>query len=538
LTFFGSEDKIRTLLNQNGRNKDILNLMVLLVVALVIVCFSGVFLAGFFVRKIVAEKQIGSAKTEGERILALLKEQGENEKKILLLEGKDEVFRFKQESEKEIAERRRDIQFQEKRIRQKEEAIERKFESAAEKEKNLEKKLKYIEEKLAEAEAEKAMQIVKLEEIAGFTREQAKEIIIARLQDELVHERGQKIKEYEQNLNEEKEEISRNILSMAIQRCAAEHICETAVSVVSLPNDEMKGRIIGREGRNIRAIETATGADIIIDDTPEAIAVSCFDPIRREIARRAIEWLVLDGRIHPAKIEEAVKRSEDEMDKEIKTAGQNTILEAGVQGIHIELVKLLGRLKYRTSYGQNVLSHSLETAQICGSLAAELGLDSVLAKRCGLLHDIGKALTHENEGAHTDLGAQFARRYKENEIVVNAIEKHHQNGESENIMTVLVQAADAVSAARPGARCENLENYVKRLQKLERIASDFDGVERCFAIQAGREVRVMINPEKISDDAMVILAREVCRKIESEMTYPGQVKVSVIRETKVYDYAK
>lgn len=515
-----------------------MNLMVLLVVALVIVCFSGVFLAGFFVRKIVAEKQIGSAKTEGERILALLKEQGENEKKILLLEGKDEVFRFKQESEKEIAERRRDIQFQEKRIRQKEEAIERKFESAAEKEKNLEKKLKYIEEKLAEAEAEKAMQIVKLEEIAGFTREQAKEIIIARLQDELVHERGQKIKEYEQNLNEEKEEISRNILSMAIQRCAAEHICETAVSVVSLPNDEMKGRIIGREGRNIRAIETATGADIIIDDTPEAIAVSCFDPIRREIARRAIEWLVLDGRIHPAKIEEAVKRSEDEMDKEIKTAGQNTILEAGVQGIHIELVKLLGRLKYRTSYGQNVLSHSLETAQICGSLAAELGLDSVLAKRCGLLHDIGKALTHENEGAHTDLGAQFARRYKENEIVVNAIEKHHQNGESENIMTVLVQAADAVSAARPGARCENLENYVKRLQKLERIASDFDGVERCFAIQAGREVRVMINPEKISDDAMVILAREVCRKIESEMTYPGQVKVSVIRETKVYDYAK
>ena len=377
-----------------------------------------------------------------------------------------------------------------------------------------------------------------LERISGFTVEQAKEYMLKSLEDKLTHEKAVKIREFEQQAREEAENNAREIISLAIQRCAADHVAEATISVVPLPNDDMKGRIIGREGRNIRAIETMTGVDLIIDDTPEAITLSCFEPVRREVARIALERLISDGRIHPARIEETIEKARREVDATIKQEGERAVIEAGVNGIHPELIKLLGRLRYRTSYGQNVLNHSLEVAYLCGIMASELGLDPTLARRAGLLHDIGKALDHEIEGSHVDIGVDVARKYKESEAVVHAIQAHHGDVEAKTIIACLVQAADAISAARPGARRENLENYIKRLEKLEAVASSFNGVERCYAIQAGREIRIMVKPDVVNDDRMVLLAREICDKIEQDLEYPGQIKVNIIRESRAIEYAK
>ena len=410
---------------------------------------------------------------------------------------------------------------------------------------NLEKKeevisgkLKSAEEKLKEVESVKKKQFEMLEKISGFSVEQAKEYLLKNLEDELVHEKAIKIMDIEQQTKEEAEQKAREIISLAIQRCAADHVAEATISVVPLPNDDMKGRIIGREGRNIRSIETLTGVDLIIDDTPEAITLSSFDPIRREVARLALERLISDGRIHPAKIEEMIDKARREVDATIKSEGQRAVIEAGVNGIHPELVKLLGRLKYRTSYGQNVLNHSLEVAYLSGLIASELGLDPTLARRAGLLHDIGKALDHEIEGSHIEIGVDIARKYKENEAVIHAIHAHHGDVEAKTIIACIVQASDAISAARPGARRENLENYIKRLEKLEEVASSFKGVDRCFAIQAGREIRIMVKPDVVDDEHMIPLARDICKKIESDLDYPGQIKVNMIRESRTIEYAK
>lgn len=406
------------------------------------------------------------------------------------------------------------------------------------KDETLNKKLKGADDKLAEAEKVKTAQIEVLETISKFTSEQAKDYLLKTLENELVHEKSVKVLDYEQKTRDECEKKAREIISLAIQRVAADHVTEATVSVVPLPNDEMKGRIIGREGRNIRAIETLTGVDLIIDDTPEAITLSCFEPVRREIARVMLEKLISDGRIHPARIEEMYEKARREVENTIKEEGERAVIEAGVNGIHPELIKLLGRLRYRTSYGQNVLNHSLEVAYLAGIMASELGLDPTLARRAGLLHDIGKALDHEIEGSHVEIGVDVARKYKESETVVHAIHAHHGDVEAKTVIACIVQAADAISAARPGARRENLENYIKRLEKLEEIASSFDGVERSFAIQAGREIRIIVKPEKIKDDQMVLLARDICRKIESDVEYPGQIKVNIIRESRAFDYAK
>ena len=377
-----------------------------------------------------------------------------------------------------------------------------------------------------------------MERISGFTAEQAKEFLLKNLENELVHEKAAKIMDIEQQTKDEAENLAREIITVAIQRCAADHVAEATISVVQLPNDEMKGRIIGREGRNIRAIETMTGVDLIIDDTPETITISSFEPVRREVARIALEKLIADGRIHPTRIEEMIEKARREVDATIKQEGERAIIEAGVNGIHPELVKLLGRMKYRTSYGQNVLNHSLEVAFLSGVMASELGLDPTLARRAGLLHDIGKALDHEMEGSHVEIGVDVARKYKEHEVVIDAIQSHHGDVEPKSIIACIVQAADAISAARPGARRENLESYIKRLEKLEEVASSFEGVERCFAIQAGREVRIMVKPEVVDDDQMVLLARDICRKIESDLEYPGQIKVNMVRESRAIEYAK
>lgn len=406
------------------------------------------------------------------------------------------------------------------------------------KDETLNKKLKGADDKLTEAEKVKTAQIEVLETISKFTSEQAKDYLLKTLENELVHEKSVKVLDYEQKTRDECEKKAREIISLAIQRVAADHVTEATVSVVPLPNDEMKGRIIGREGRNIRAIETLTGVDLIIDDTPEAITLSCFEPVRREIARVMLEKLISDGRIHPARIEEMYEKARREVENTIKEEGERAVIEAGVNGIHPELIKLLGRLRYRTSYGQNVLNHSLEVAYLAGIMASELGLDPTLARRAGLLHDIGKALDHEIEGSHVEIGVDVARKYKESETVVHAIHAHHGDVEAKTVIACIVQAADAISAARPGARRENLENYIKRLEKLEEIASSFDGVERSFAIQAGREIRIIVKPEKIKDDQMVLLARDICRKIESDVEYPGQIKVNIIRESRAFDYAK
>ena len=496
------------------------------------------FLAGVAHRKKTAEFTIGSAEQEAKRIVSEAIKNAEAKKKEAVLEGKDEIHRLRSESEKELNDRRKEVQRQERRIQQKEETLDKKIESLENKEEVLNNKIKQAEERLSEAESVKKSQFEMLERISGFTMEQAKDYLLKNLEDELTHDKAVKLMEFEQQTRDEAEKSAREIISMAIQRCAADHVAEATISVVPLPNDEMKGRIIGREGRNIRAIETMTGVDLIIDDTPEAITLSCFEPVRREVARIALERLIADGRIHPARIEETIEKARREVDATIKQEGERVVIEAGVNGVHPELVKLLGRLRYRTSYGQNVLNHSLEVSFLAGIMASELGLDPTIARRAGLLHDIGKALDHEIEGSHVDIGVDVARKYKESETVVHAIQAHHGDVEAKTVIACLVQAADAISAARPGARRENLESYVKRLEKLEEVASSFEGVDRCFAIQAGREVRIMVKPEVISDDRMVLLAREICTKIESDLEYPGQIKVNMIRETKVIEYAK
>ena len=481
---------------------------------------------------------IGSAEDEARRILNDAMKNAEAKKKEAILEAKDEIIKSRNETEKDLRERRTEVQRQEHRIQQKEESLERKIENLEVKENKIAERQKVVEERLAEAEQLKQSQFEMLEKISGFTAEQAKAQLLSLLDGELQHEKAMKISEYDQQLKEESDQRARELISMAIQRCAADHSSETTISVVALPNDEMKGRIIGREGRNIRALETATGVDLIIDDTPEAITISSFDPVRREIARLTLEKLIVDGRIHPARIEETVEKSRQEVERTIKQKGEQAMLDAGVHSMHPEIVKLLGRLYYRTSYGQNVLNHSLEVCYITGLLAAELGEDVSLAKRAGLLHDIGKAIDHEQEGSHIQLGVEAAKKYKENEIVIHAIHAHHGDVEAKTVIDFLVQAADAISSARPGARRENIESYIKRLEKLEEIANSFNGVETSFAIQAGREIRIMIKPDAVSDDQMVLVARDIVKEIENNLDYPGQIKVNLIRENRVIDYAK
>lgn len=511
--------------------------IVIAVAALLIGISAGIYL-GIQRRKKIAEAEIGSAEQEAKRIVSEAIKTAEAKKKEAVLEGKDELHRLRSENEKEIADRRKEVQRQERRIQQKEETLDKKLDNLEAKEEKVSKKLKDADAKLEEIEKIKSSQFEMLERISGYTAEQAKSYLLSQLDSELTHEKATKIMEYEQRLKEEADAKARNIITLAIQRLAADQVAEATVSVVPLPNDEMKGRIIGREGRNIRTIETLTGVDLIIDDTPEAIALSCFEPVRREIARVAIEKLISDGRIHPARIEETVEKARREVELAIKQDGERAVIEVGVNGIHPELIMLLGRLRYRTSYGQNVLNHSIEVAYLCGLIATELGLDPTVAKRAGLLHDIGKALDHEHEGSHIELGVEVARKYRENDAVIHAIQAHHGDVEAKTVVACIVQAADAISAARPGARRENLENYIKRLQKLEEVASSFNGVERCFAIQAGREIRIMIKPEVVKDEGMIPLAREICKKIESDLEYPGQIKVNIIRESRAIDYAK
>ncbi|WP_399552834.1 ribonuclease Y [uncultured Ruminococcus sp.] len=511
--------------------------VILIVVAVIVGAAVGIFIGNAY-RKKVAEAEIGSAEEEAKRIVSDAMKTAEAKKKEAILEGKDEVHRLRSEGEKELADRRKEVQRQERRIQQKEETLDRKIDNVEKKEDRVNKKIKDAEVRLAEAETIKKSQFEMLERISGFTVDQAKTYLLDQLEGELGREKSLKIMEYEQQLKDESDKRARNIISLAIQRCAADQVAEATVSVVPLPNDEMKGRIIGREGRNIRAIETMTGCDLIIDDTPEAITLSCFEPVRREIARVALEKLISDGRIHPARVEEMVEKARREVEQSIKQAGERAVLDAGVHGLHPELVKILGRLKYRTSYGQNVLKHSLEVSYISGMIASELGLDPKVAKRAGLLHDIGKALDHEIEGSHVEIGVDIARKYKESDAVVHAIHAHHGDVEAKTVVACIVQAADAISAARPGARRENLENYIKRLQKLEEVASSFKGVENSFAIQAGREIRIMVKPEQVKDDEMASLARDICKKIEEELEYPGQIKVNIIRESRAVDFAK
>ena len=495
-------------------------------------------LVGIQIRKKKAEREISSAEDEAKRIINEAIKSAESKKREALLEAKEEILKNRAEYEKEVKERRADMQRQERRLQQKEENIDRKTDAIEKKEEALAEKHDAILKEQDEIKLIKRSQTEMLERISGFTADQAQEYLIQQVESEVTHETAMKIKEIEARAKDEADQRAREIVATAIQRCAADHVAEITVSVVPLPNDEMKGRIIGREGRNIRTLETLTGADLIIDDTPEAITVSCFEPVRREVARLALEKLIADGRIHPTHIEEMVEKARREVDAVIRAEGERAVLETGVRGVHPELQKLLGRLHYRTSYGQNVLQHSIEVSHIAGMMAAELGADVTAAKRAGLLHDIGKAVDHEMEGTHIQLGVEFCRKYKEKEDIIHAIQAHHGDVECKTLVACLVQAADAVSAARPGARRENLENYIKRLEKLEEITSDYPGVEKSYAIQAGREVRVMVKPEQVSEDQMVILAHDLARRIESELEYPGQIKVHVLRETKVVEYAK
>ena len=513
-------------------------LAIILIVVGTAVGIAAGFGFGIVYRKKVAEREIGSAEAEATRLINEAIRSGESRKKEMLLEAKDEIHKSRTEYEKEVKERRAELSKTERRLEQKEATLDKKSEAFEKKEEELALKLQKVAETQAEVDAAKAAQIKALEVISGLTQEQAKQTLLQSVEEDVRHETAVKIKEIEQQMKDECDEKAREILSIAIQRCAADHAAEATVSVVALPNDEMKGRIIGREGRNIRTLETITGVDLIIDDTPEAITVSSFDPVRREIARLALEKLIADGRIHPTRIEDMVEKSRKEVDRTIREEGERACYEAGVHNLNPELIKILGRQKYRTSYGQNVLNHSMEVAHIAGLMAAELGVDVALAKRAGLLHDLGKSIDHEVEGSHVQLGADIARKYKENPVVVNAIEAHHGDVEPKTVIAVLVQAADAVSAARPGARRENVENYIRRLQKLEELTGSYPGVDKAFAIQAGREVRIMVKPEVVSEDNMVLLARDVAKKIESELEYPGQIKVNVIRETKAVEYAK
>ena len=496
------------------------------------------FLVGFVYRKKVAEREIGSAESEATRIINEAIRGGENKKREMLVEAKEEIHKSRTEYEKEVKERRADLQKQERRLQQKEESLDKKLDTFERKEDDLRKRQAAVAATQDEVNLIKKSQLEVLEKISGLTQEDAKAQLLQNLENECRHDSAVKIREIESELKENADQLAREIISIAIQRCAADHSAEATVSVVPLPNDEMKGRIIGREGRNIRTLESITGVDLIIDDTPEAITVSSFDPVRREIARLALEKLIADGRIHPTRIEDMVEKARKEVDRVIKQEGERAAFETGVNNLHPELIKLLGRQKFRTSYGQNVLNHSIEVAHIAGLLASELGVDVALAKRAGLLHDLGKSVDHEMEGSHVQLGVELARKYNESPDVIHAIEAHHNDVEPRTVIACLVQAADAISAARPGARRENVENYIRRLEKLEELTGTYPGVEKSFAIQAGREVRIMVKPEEVSEDNMTLLARAIAKKIESELEYPGQIKINVIRETKATEYAK
>ncbi len=507
------------------------------VVVLVIVAVL-MFLLGILYRKKVSEREISSAEEEARRIINESIKSAESKKREALLEAKEEIHRSRTEYEREVKERRADLQKQERRLQQKEENLDKKMDNFERKTESLSRKIAEVESQQEEIKTIKKSQLEMLERISGYTVEEAKAYLISTIEAEVTHEMAVKVKEIEARYKEEADSHARELISIAIQRCAADHASEITVSVVPLPNDEMKGRIIGREGRNIRSIETLTGCDLIIDDTPEAITVSSFDPVRREIARMALEKLIADGRIHPARIEEMVAKAQREVNATIKAEGERAVFETNVQGLHPDLIKLIGRQKYRTSYGQNVLNHSMEVAHIAGLLASELGVDVATAKRAGLLHDLGKSVDHEVEGSHVTIGVDIARKYKESEEVIHAIHAHHGDVEAHSIIACIVQAADAISAARPGARRENIENYVKRLEKLEEVSKSFPGIESTYAIQAGREIRVMVKPEEVGEDQMVLLARDIAKKIEEELTYPGQIKVHVLRETKAIEYAK
>ena len=496
------------------------------------------FLVGFVYRKKVAEREIGSAESEATRIINEAIKGGENKKREMLVEAKEEIHKSRTEYEKEVKERRADLQKQERRLQQKEESLDKKLDTFERKEDDLRKRQAAVAATQDEVNLIKKSQLEVLEKISGLTQEDAKAQLLQNLENECRHDSAVKIREIESELKENADQLAREIISIAIQRCAADHSAEATVSVVPLPNDEMKGRIIGREGRNIRTLESITGVDLIIDDTPEAITVSSFDPVRREIARLALEKLIADGRIHPTRIEDLVEKARKEVDRVIKQEGERAAFETGVNNLHPELIKLLGRQKFRTSYGQNVLNHSIEVAHIAGLLASELGVDVALAKRAGLLHDLGKSVDHEMEGSHVQLGVELARKYNESPDVIHAIEAHHNDVEPRTVIACLVQAADAISAARPGARRENVENYIRRLEKLEELTGTYPGVEKSYAIQAGREVRIMVKPEEVSEDNMTLLARAIAKKIESELEYPGQIKINVIRETKATEYAK
>ena len=518
--------------------------MVSPVIAAVIAVVAGVvaaaiaFFAGVSYRRKTAEAKIGSAEEEAKRLINDAMKAAQQKRKEALIEAKDEAFQLKAEADKEIKERRSELSRQERRLDQKEEAMDRKTAVLEQKETDLAKRSELVEARLDEIEQIKARELDKMETIAGLTAEDAKQLLLNRLDEQLTHEKAMHIAAFETQTKDECDTMARELISQAVARCAADHSSEATVSVVPLPSDEMKGRIIGREGRNIRALETATGVDLIIDDTPEAITLSSFDPVRREVARMTLEKLISDGRIHPARIEETVEKCRRELELAMKREGEKAVMDVGVHGIHPDMVKLLGRLRYRTSYGQNVLNHSLEVAYLSGILAAELGVNVTQARRAGLLHDIGKALDHEIEGSHISIGVDIAKKYKENQAIIHAIEAHHGDVEAKTPLAFIVMAADAISAARPGARRENLESYIKRLESLEEIASGFEGVERSFAIQAGREVRIMVKPDAINDDALILLAHSISQKIEETLDYPGQIKVNVIRESRAVDYAK
>ena len=511
---------------------------IVIVIAAILISLAIGIPIGIVYRKKVAESKIQGAENEAKRLLDLAKIEAENLKKAEIFKAKEEIMANRKDLDQEIKERRGEVQKQEARLIQKEENLDRRSENFERKEQDLEREIKELENQRLEVEELHAQGMVELQKIAALTREEAKDRLLSEVDKEITAEKAALIREKEQKAKEDATKNAREILAYAVQKCAADHSQETTVSIVALPSDEMKGRIIGREGRNIKALETLTGIDLIIDDTPEAVVLSGFDPLRREVAKLALEKLIDDGRIHPAKIEEMVEKAKEELENTIKEEGERAVLETGVIGLHPDIVKLIGKLKYRTSYGQNVLNHSIEVSNLARIMAEELGLDTKLARRAGLLHDIGKALDHDMEGTHVEIGVEVLRKYKENPLVINAVEAHHGDVEPQTLEAVLVQAADAISASRPGARRETLEAYIKRLQNLEEIADSFEGVDKSFAIQAGREVRVVVKPEKISDDKMTILARDLSKKIEAEMDYPGQIKVNVIRETRVVDYAK
>ena len=495
-------------------------------------------IVGVIIHKAVSEKKVGSANEQAKRIVEDAIKSAESAKKEAIISAKEEIFQLKKEADFDIKERRKEVSRLERRVTQKEEALDAKVEALEKKEQSLNDKHAAVDKLKSEVETTLNSQLAMLEKIAGMSKEDALAELIGRLDSELQHETAMKLAEYEEKFKDEADVKAKDILSLAIQRCAADHVSEISISTVQIPGDEMKGRIIGREGRNIRTIETLTGVDLIIDDTPDVITISGFDPVRREIARIALEKLVSDGRIHPARIEEMVEKARREVDGAIKQAGERAVFETGVHGLHPEIIKLLGRMKFRTSYGQNALRHSIEVSMLAGVIADEMGVDVTMARRAGLLHDIGKSVTAEVEGSHVQLGVEIATKYKENKEIIHAIEAHHNDTEPKTALDFIIQAADAISAARPGARREDVENYIKRLQKLEEVAGDFEGVEKTFAIQAGREVRIMVKPEVVDDDKMRLLAREIAKKIEGELDYPGQIKVSVIRESRFVDYAK